>query len=60
MLDAVQSEPVTYCGVDRFPVQPHWDRETCKREITAQLGQGWGDHGDLQDGQILHGQKGSR
>lgn len=60
MLNAIQSEPVTYCGVDRFPVQPHWDRETCKREVNAQLGQGWEDHGDLQDGQILHGQKGSR
>ena len=26
MPDGIQSEPVTYCGVDRYPVQPHWDR----------------------------------
>ena len=40
MLDGIQLEPVTYRGVDRSPVQPHWDRETCKREVNVQLGQG--------------------
>ena len=40
--------------------EPHWEHENCKREVNVQLGQGWEHHADLQDVQILHGQKGSR
>ena len=51
-----QLTPALYKKLESLPQGGY---ATCKHEVNAQVGLGWEDHADLQDGQILHGQKGS-